>query len=148
MWRGFVTSVIAAVSLQYIDPFGTSKLVLFQVTGTSDTWKGFELVCALIWSFDVTDGTMADSRVCACCNRSKSRFTIRVLRSQNPQGVLGSLLIRLNAAAAVYRHNSALRDWPVLEVVGFTAITAAVSYLVRPSPLYICTCAGFGIGYF
>ena len=46
MWRGFVTSVIAAVSLQYIDPFGTSKLVLFQVTGTSDTWKGFELVRA------------------------------------------------------------------------------------------------------
>lgn len=32
MWRSFVTSVIAAVSLQYIDPFGTSKLVLFQVS--------------------------------------------------------------------------------------------------------------------
>ena len=37
MWRGFVTSVIAAVSLQYVDPFGTSKLVLFQVSGVSDT---------------------------------------------------------------------------------------------------------------
>lgn len=34
MWRGFVTSVIAAVSLQYIDPFRTSKLVLFQVCCT------------------------------------------------------------------------------------------------------------------
>ena len=31
MWRGFVTSVIAAVALQYVDPFGTKKLVLFQV---------------------------------------------------------------------------------------------------------------------
>ena len=31
MWRGFVTSVIAAVALQYVDPFKTSKLVLFQV---------------------------------------------------------------------------------------------------------------------
>lgn len=31
MWRGFVISVIAAVSLQYIDPFGTKKLVLFGV---------------------------------------------------------------------------------------------------------------------
>jgi hypothetical protein len=31
MWRGFVTSVIAAVTLQYVDPFRTSKLVLFQV---------------------------------------------------------------------------------------------------------------------
>ncbi|KAI9431287.1 hypothetical protein H4582DRAFT_2009108 [Lactarius indigo] len=30
MWRGFVTSVIAAVALQYVDPFKTSKLVLFQ----------------------------------------------------------------------------------------------------------------------
>lgn len=31
MWRGFVISVIAAVSLQYVDPFGTKKLVLFGV---------------------------------------------------------------------------------------------------------------------
>ena len=44
MWRGFVTSVIAAVSLQYIDPFGTSKLVLFQVSESGTTWRGFELV--------------------------------------------------------------------------------------------------------
>lgn len=51
MWRGFVTSVIAAVSLQYIDPFGTSKLVLFQVSGVSDTWRAFELVSrpAVFW---------------------------------------------------------------------------------------------------
>jgi len=34
MWRGFVISVIAAVSLQYIDPFGTKKLVLFGVRVT------------------------------------------------------------------------------------------------------------------
>ena len=44
MWRGFVTSVIAAVSLQYIDPFGTSKLVLFQVSESATTWRAFELV--------------------------------------------------------------------------------------------------------
>lgn len=31
IWRAFVTSAIAAVALQYVDPFGTSKLVLFQV---------------------------------------------------------------------------------------------------------------------
>ena len=65
MWRGFVTSVIAAVTLQYVDPFRTSKLVLFQVrfpflsltnpvtsdysqvTNGSDTWRAFELVCAV-----------------------------------------------------------------------------------------------------
>ncbi|KAI0091504.1 chloride channel [Irpex rosettiformis] len=98
MWRGFVISVIAAVSLQYADPFGTSKLVLFQVSGVSDTWKGFELI-----------------PVC-------------ILAAMG--GVIGSLLIRLNATVAVYRHNTSLREWPILEVVGFTAVTAAVSYLI------------------
>jgi chloride channel 3/4/5 len=66
LWRGFVTSVIAAVALQYVDPFRTSKLVLFQVcfvlflfcrrgdslhaqvTNGSDTWLAFELVCILL----------------------------------------------------------------------------------------------------
>ena len=46
MWLSFVASAIAAVSLQYIDPFGTSKLVLFQVTngGGEGAWLAFELV--------------------------------------------------------------------------------------------------------
>ncbi|KAI0352159.1 hypothetical protein OH77DRAFT_1428938 [Trametes cingulata] len=98
MWRGFVTSVIAAVSLQYVDPFGTSKLVLFQVSESGSVWRAFELVP---WVFLSVIG-----------------------------GLLGSLLIKLNTAVAVYRQQTALRDWPILEVVGFTAITAAVSYLV------------------
>ncbi|CDO69766.1 hypothetical protein BN946_scf184766.g11 [Trametes cinnabarina] len=98
MWRGFVTSVIAAVSLQYIDPFGTSKLVLFQVSESGSTWRAFELVP---WVFLAVVG-----------------------------GLLGSLLIKLNTAAAVYRRHSVLHDWPIVEVIGFTAITAAISYLV------------------
>lgn len=50
MWRAFVTSSIAAMVLQYIDPFGTSKLVLFQVTngGGEGAWLAFELVRALL----------------------------------------------------------------------------------------------------
>ncbi|KIP04518.1 hypothetical protein PHLGIDRAFT_109438 [Phlebiopsis gigantea 11061_1 CR5-6] len=98
MWRGFVTSVIAAVSLQWVDPFGTAKLVLFQVTAGSDTWRAFELVP---WLMLAVIG-----------------------------GLVGSLLIRLNAAAAVYRRNSSIHEWPVLEVVGFSALTATVCYLV------------------
>ncbi|KAL4245856.1 Chloride channel [Abortiporus biennis] len=98
MWRGFVASVIAAMALQYVDPFGTAKLVLFQVSGVSATWKAFELIP---WMFLAILG-----------------------------GVFGSLLIKLNAAVAVYRHRSFLRDYPIAEVIGFTAITAAVSYLV------------------
>ncbi|KAI9433558.1 Cl-channel protein [Lactarius indigo] len=98
MWRGFVTSVIAAVALQYVDPFKTSKLVLFQVTNGSDTWLAFELIPWLCLSVI--------------------------------GGVLGSLLTKLNIAAAVYRRNSVLHEWPILEVTGVAAVTAAVSYLV------------------
>ncbi|KAH9913990.1 chloride channel [Epithele typhae] len=83
MWRGFVTSVIAAVSLQYVDPFGTSKLVLFQVSETGSTWRGFELIP---WVFLSVVG-----------------------------GLIGSLLIKLNTAAAVYRRNSILNDHPIIE---------------------------------
>jgi chloride channel 3/4/5 len=42
VWRAFVTSVIAAVALQYVDPFGTSKLVLFQVF-SDHTYLSYEL---------------------------------------------------------------------------------------------------------
>ncbi|KAI0738583.1 chloride channel [Daedaleopsis nitida] len=44
-------------------------------------------------------------------------------------GLLGSLLIKLNAAVAVYRRHSLLHEYPI-EVIGFTAVTGAVSYLV------------------
>lgn len=32
MWRSFWCAMIAAVTLRFLDPFGTGKLVLFQVT--------------------------------------------------------------------------------------------------------------------
>ncbi|KAJ3732092.1 Cl-channel protein [Lentinula guzmanii] len=98
MWRGFVASAIAAVSLQYIDPFGTSKLVLFQVTSGGDTWRAFELIPWL---------------------------TLGVIG-----GVLGSLLIKLNVEIALYRKNSVLNQYPILEVATVSAITAAIAYLV------------------
>lgn len=47
------------------------------------------------------------------------------------QGVLGSVLIKLNAAAAAWRRQSIWHEWPVLEVLGVSAVTAAISYLVR-----------------
>ncbi|KAI0272312.1 Cl-channel protein, partial [Gloeopeniophorella convolvens] len=99
MWRGFVTSATAAVALQYVDPFKTSKLVLFQVTSGSDTWLAFELIP---WLGLAVVG-----------------------------GVLGSFLIKLNVSAAVYRRNSILHEWPIVEVIGAAAVTAAVSYLTR-----------------
>ncbi|KAF5362525.1 hypothetical protein D9756_002456 [Leucocoprinus leucothites] len=98
MWKGFVASAIAAVTLQWANPFGTAKLVLFQVTFVDDAWRAFELVP---WFFLGITG-----------------------------GVLGSFLIKLNVKITVYRRNSIIADWPILEVVCVTAVTAAVSYLV------------------
>ncbi|KAF8661351.1 hypothetical protein AX16_001446 [Volvariella volvacea WC 439] len=99
LWRGFVASAIAAVSLQWVNPFGTGKLVLFQVSSNiTDIWRAFELIPWL---------------------------TLGVIG-----GVLGTLLIKLNVEAAIYRRNSSLAEMPVLEVVAFSAITAAISYLL------------------
>ncbi|KAH9004455.1 Cl-channel protein [Lactarius hatsudake] len=123
MWRGFVTSVIAAVALQYVDPFKTSKLVLFQVTNGGDTWLAFELVRASPGtSLNVTDLTQIPW---LCLSIIGIRFSVR-----DVQGVLGSLLTKLNIAAAVYRRNSILHEWPILEVTGVAAVTATISYLV------------------
>lgn len=42
MWQSFVCAMIAAVTLQALNPFHTGKIVLFQVTHSSD-WHSFEL---------------------------------------------------------------------------------------------------------
>ena len=42
MWRSFFCASIAAATLKYLDPFGTGKTVLFEVTYDQD-WKFFEL---------------------------------------------------------------------------------------------------------
>ncbi|GJJ11512.1 hypothetical protein Clacol_005745 [Clathrus columnatus] len=94
VWRAFVTSVIAAVALQYVDPFGTSKLV----TAIKETWKAFELFPWLIL------GVIG--------------------------GVVGAFLIKLNVAIAVYRRNSIIAEWPLLEIIVATSVTAVFSYLI------------------
>ncbi|GAA5827318.1 hypothetical protein JCM11251_003762 [Rhodosporidiobolus azoricus] len=55
LWQSFVCAIVAAVTLQYIDPFNTGKLALFTVNA-SQVWRGFELlpyvflgVCGGIW---------------------------------------------------------------------------------------------------
>ncbi|KAF8521256.1 chloride channel [Hysterangium stoloniferum] len=42
MWRSFFCAIVAAVTLRFLDPFGTGKLVLFQVSYDKD-WHAFEL---------------------------------------------------------------------------------------------------------
>jgi len=46
------------------------------------------------------------------------------------QGALGSLLINLNARAAIFRKNSIISEWPLLEVAVVAAVTAIISYPV------------------
>ncbi|ETI28554.1 hypothetical protein G647_01004 [Cladophialophora carrionii CBS 160.54] len=43
MWQSFVCAMVAAVTLQALNPFHTGKIVLYQVTYTIG-WHGFELV--------------------------------------------------------------------------------------------------------
>ena len=45
-------------------------------------------------------------------------------------GGLGSLLIHLNVKAAVYRKNSIISQWPLVEVLAVAGATAFISYPV------------------
>ncbi|PVG02546.1 hypothetical protein CPB86DRAFT_697354 [Serendipita vermifera] len=47
MWRSFFCAMIAAVTLKFLNPFGTGKIVLFQVTYDQD-WHAYELFYFLI----------------------------------------------------------------------------------------------------
>ncbi|KAK7053320.1 hypothetical protein VNI00_003946 [Paramarasmius palmivorus] len=47
MWRSFFCAMIAAITLKMLDPFGTGKLVLFQVTYDKD-WHAYELLPFLL----------------------------------------------------------------------------------------------------
>ncbi|KIJ67825.1 hypothetical protein HYDPIDRAFT_107337 [Hydnomerulius pinastri MD-312] len=78
MWRSFFCAMIAAITLKFLDPFGTGKLVLFQVTYDKD-WHAYELIFFVLlgaiggiygayfsklnyrWSRDVRSGTRLKS---------------------------------------------------------------------------------------
>ena len=47
MWRTFFCAMLAAVTLKFLDPFGTGKIVLFQVTYDKD-WHAYELFFFLL----------------------------------------------------------------------------------------------------
>ena len=50
-------------------------------------------------------------------------------------GGLGSLLIHLNVKAAIYRKNSIISQWPLVEVLVVAGVTAFISYLVSLHPI-------------
>ncbi|KAI0929941.1 hypothetical protein AcV5_006776 [Taiwanofungus camphoratus] len=47
MWRSFFCAMVAAMTLKFLDPFGSGKLVLFQVTYDKD-WHAYELIFFLL----------------------------------------------------------------------------------------------------
>ncbi|CCL98708.1 uncharacterized protein FIBRA_00712 [Fibroporia radiculosa] len=47
MWRSFFCAMVAAMTLKLLDPFGSGKLVLFQVTYDKD-WHAYELIFFLL----------------------------------------------------------------------------------------------------
>ncbi|PCH36064.1 hypothetical protein WOLCODRAFT_166656 [Wolfiporia cocos MD-104 SS10] len=47
MWRSFFCAMVAAMTLKFLDPFGSGKLVLFQVTYDKD-WHAYELMFFLL----------------------------------------------------------------------------------------------------
>ncbi|KAK4055889.1 chloride channel [Microbotryomycetes sp. JL221] len=50
LWQSFVCAVVAAITLQYIDPLNTGRLVLFQAK-SSQVWRGFELIPFILLGF-------------------------------------------------------------------------------------------------
>lgn len=80
MWMGFVISVIAAVSLQYVDPFGTKKLVLFEVEFAFHFLLGFCSTCTRS-PVSATHGERLNWWVCSSCPSSFRPDLVRYLGS-------------------------------------------------------------------
>ncbi len=97
MWQSFVCAMVAAVTLQAINPFRTGKIVLYQVEYSSG-WHGFEMI----------------------------PFALLGIIG----GVYGGLFIRLNMLVARFRKSNAnpLREFPVLEVLFVSVLTAFINY--------------------
>lgn len=117
LWQSFVCAIVAAVTLQYIDPYGTGRwakrvasdvfgarllilhvirLVLFQVTA-SQVYRGFELIPFVFL------GVIG--------------------------GVFGHYFVRLNITYAKFRASDLSRS-PILEVAIVALLSGLASYLI------------------
>ena len=95
--------MVAAVTLRFLDPFGSGKLVLFQVTYDKD-WHAYELFPFLIL------GVLGVSVRIHAYNRT---FVIVPL-----QGVYGAYFSKLNYRWSRHvRNGTWLKSYPVTEVI-------------------------------
>jgi chloride channel 3/4/5 len=115
--------MIAAITLKFLDPFGTGKLVLFQVTyhkvkhfldclwsnltDTTQDWHAYELGAFLLLG-------VIGVRLASCIDIS----IILTITSLLTQGVYGAFFSKLNYRWSRHvRNGTWLKDHPVAEVL-------------------------------
>lgn len=75
--------MIAAMTLKLLDPFGSGKIVLFQVTYDRD-WHTFELIgFAALGLFGGVYGALFCKVSCIFCERSSRSVVLKLLRQAN-----------------------------------------------------------------
>lgn len=100
--------------LQITDPFGTGKIVLFQVHYDKE-YHLFELVPYIITgAFAVSDASVS---------RHPRHGSYSCM-----QGFFGAVATYFNIKFQTFRKSSALGKYPVIEVLGIMLITALMNY--------------------
>ncbi len=106
--------MVAAITLRFLDPFGSGKLVLFQVTYDKD-WHAYELFPFLL--LGVFGVSLGKGIVCR-----RLMYAI--------QGVYGAYFSKLNYRWGRHiRNGTWLKSYPVVEVV--LVGVATISILLR-----------------
>lgn len=100
MWQSFVCAMIAAVTLQALNPFHTGKIVLFQVTYTTG-WHGFELLPFIL--LGITGGLFGGLFI-------KLNITIAKLRRSDMYPLRNRPILEVSVAAFI----AALINFPNL----------------------------------
>lgn len=105
MFKSFVCAMMAALSLQFMNPFRTGKLVLFAVNYDRN-WQIFEFPVFILLG------------VLGVC-------ILLIIK-----GVGGAFFIKMNVRLAKFRKTSWLSQWQIHEVITIACITAVISFLI------------------
>lgn len=122
LWRSFFCALIAAFILTSINPFGNEHSVLFFVE-YNKPWIFFELVPF------VGLGIMGVSRL--IIKITKQLKNNRLFYCVYLKGVIGTIFIKANYHWCRFRKVSKLGQYPVVEVLCVTLVTAILAY---PNP--------------
>ncbi|MCJ1464266.1 hypothetical protein MMC07_002879 [Pseudocyphellaria aurata] len=105
LFRTFCCCIVAALSLKFLNPYGTGKIVIFEVRYLAD-WRFFEILGFIL---------------------------LGVLG-----GAAGALFIKASRIwAKTFRHLSAIKKWPLLEVLLVALVTGLTSFWNRYTKLAV-----------